>query len=329
MSSESYRYRIYGLNISSSRKIDLLEEHFGDGALDLCVEWHASSETTPDQSSDWHQVHSEILKLYTIVTLWKSERGDITKVCFEFEDQDPISFIFNLGDQLLSVYHSNSTSWSDLQSYLVGPAMGIVMRLQGIQCLHSSAVEVDGKAIALVGYSTSGKSTLATGLSKKGAKVIADDIAVLSSRDGRFVVPAGYTKVRLRPEAADFLTDDPDSLPIVYSHRDSRYVSLNEDTSYRGDALPLSAIYILGEHSDDFKEPCIEDVSAKDKLVRLLQNTYGSYVVMDELRAKEFKALSRVAQQIPIRKLRYAHDIKTLPKQCEIILEDFQKIISQ
>ncbi len=321
-----HHYKIYGLRIASTRKIDLLKEIDPSAETDLTVEWKTSTPHTPDNGPDWEQVHSEMLKLYAVITLWKNENSTITKVCFELEGREPLNFVFDANRKLLSIYHHSEESRGDLESYLVGPALGIVMRLRGIVCLHSSVVAINGNAIALLGHSTAGKSTLAAGLAEAGAKILADDIAVVTTGSAGFYVHPGYSKIRLRPVAAKFLTPNPDSLPIVYSHRDSRYVSLSEETGFEGAALPLSSIYVLGEFSEEYRDPFIKPLETKDKLIRLLQNTYGSYVVMDELRANEFKVLSKIAQTIPMRKLFYAQDIETLPKQCEIILEDFRSL---
>ncbi len=321
-------YKIYGLNIFSSRRISLLKEQPPLNQPDISVDWKISTQNTPDNIYKWKEVHSETLKLYEIISMWETENenGSFTKVSFELEGKRTLNFVIDENKENLWIYHHENETKSDLESYLIGPALGFIMRLRGIICLHSSAVEIDGKAIALVGHSTTGKSTTAAGLAEFGAKILADDITVLITQNDEFIVQSGYSKIRLRPVAAEFLTDNPDELPIVYSHRDSRYVSLDETNNFRPQPLPLSAIYVLGEVSDEYKIPFIEPINVQDKLVALLVNTYGSYVVMKDLRAKEFKVLAEIAQKIPMRKLFYAHDISTLSTQCELIIKDFREI---
>lgn len=317
-----HHYKIYGLAISSTRKIALLSESEPAAKSDLDVDWIAAGPDTPDKNLEWRQVHTELLKLYAVISLWRNEQTGLTKVTFEMEGREPLDFVVDSGNKRLTIIHHPDELISDLESYLVGPGLGIVMRLRGMVCMHSSVVAINGKAVALLGHSTAGKSTTAAGLANAGAKVMADDIAVLTPKENGFEVQPGYSKVRLRPVAAGFLTENPESLPIVYSTRDSRYVSLDQDKGHNNGALPLVAIYILGNVSEDYNEPSIAPVESKDKLLSLLVNTYGSYVVMDDLRAFEFELLSKVAKTIPIRRLFYSHDISTLPRQCEIILKD-------
>lgn len=322
------QYKIYGLNIQSSRKVSLLKEQKSAKKIDLSVDWKISTSQTPDNTLNWKEVHTETLKLYTIISLWEAEteEGTFTKVSFELENNHQLNFVVDEEKENLWIYHHKEESVRDLESYLVGPALGFIMRMRGIICLHSSAVEIDGKAIALVGHSTAGKSTTAAGLAEAGAKILADDITVLIPQDNDFIVQSGYSKVRLRPIAAKHLTENSEDLPIVYSNRDSRYVSLNENDNFQTNSLPLSAIYVLGDFSDDHKIPSIEPINSNNKLIMLLAFTYGSYVVMDKLRANEFKVLAKVAKTIPMRKLFYAHDITTLSAQCELILKDFRGI---
>jgi hypothetical protein len=48
---------------------------------------------------------------------------------------------------------------------------------------------------------------------------------------------------------------------------------------------------------------------------------------MERLRVNEFKILSKIATKIPVRQIFYTYDINTLPKQCELINQDFRQLI--
>lgn len=323
-----YQYRLYGLNVSSSRKINLLtEEHFAHA--DLEVEWFVSNEETPDRKADWKRVSTEFLDQIENISLWESdfENKKLTNVRFSIETEQNINFLTDESRRRLQIYHDETLAENDLDSLFVGPVLGFTLRLREIVCLHSSVVGINGKAIAFLGHSSSGKSTIAAALAEAGAEILSDDIAVLQQDAAGFLVQAGYSKVRLRPKAAEFFSENPASLPIVYTSRESRYFSLEETGIFHSGPLPLAAIYLLGEISDDYLEPFVRPASSHEKLLDLIKNTSGSYVVTGKLRAAEFEVLSKIATTIPIRRLHYAHDVKTLPRQCEIILEDFQSLI--
>lgn len=324
-----YKYHIYGLNILSTRKINLLNEvPFSNS--DLKVDWNISNSKTPDNNLEWKRVKTEFLEKIDEISVWEtdSQNESFTKVVFERNKLRKINFILDSKKETLSVYHHKDELISDLESYFVGPVLGFTLRFREIICLHSSVVGIDGKAIAFLGHSTAGKSTIAAGMANLGAEILSDDVGVLSFKDDGFMVHSGYSKIRLRPKAANFLTDNPENLPKVYSMKDSRYFSLENNDKFHSTSLPLSAIYVLGEISDDYKVPLLKPIESQKKLMSLFPNTIGSYVVSGDLRAKEFKVLAQIAKTLPMRQLYYAHDITTLTSQCELILEDFSKIVA-
>ncbi len=58
-------------------------------------------------------------------------------------------------------------------------------------------------------------------------------------------------------------------------------------------------------------------------MLALLANTYSYYLVDKVLRAQEFEALSRLLDQVPIRRVTPHPDPAYLPRMCELIVEDF------
>ena len=96
-----------------------------------------------------------------------------------------------------------------LAPLLEGPVISGILALDGECVLHASAVEVEGRALAFVGGSGQGKSTLATLLCLGGASLVSDDVlrVDLSGEEAR-CFPGGR-RTRLRSNAAALL----DSLP--------------------------------------------------------------------------------------------------------------------
>jgi hypothetical protein len=322
-----YSYRIYGLRIASSRRIALLREESG-GNIDVTVQWHTRSHKAWDETVIWTEIKTELLGLMEEVTLWESRgpNGISTKVDLKVDEARILSFVLDTEKNALDIYYPPDVSEEDLESYFVGPILSFVLRLREHVCLHASAVGVNGKAIVFLGHSTAGKSTTAAGMAQAGAAILADDIVALSVEAEGFYVQPGYTRVRLRPKAADFLTPNPSELPRVYSHRDSFYYAFSDSGRFAATALPIGAIYLLGEISEEYTEPFIKPVVPQERLIKLVANASGIYVVRGERRGIEFDSLSRIANTVPMRKLYHAHDIKTLPKQCEIILDDILKL---
>ena len=81
-----------------------------------------------------------------------------------------------------------------------GTLLALQLYLRGRTVLHASAVERDGTAVAFLGHSGMGKSTLAALLCAAGARVVSDDVVPVASGDWP-LVPLGATELRLRPGA--------------------------------------------------------------------------------------------------------------------------------
>ncbi len=72
----------------------------------------------------------------------------------------------------------------ELSSWMLGTVLGYAMCLRGLPTLHGSVVEIDGRAVALLGASGAGKSTLAGALVAAGHAMLADDHLVVRRADG-------------------------------------------------------------------------------------------------------------------------------------------------
>src|SRR5207245_7692556 len=59
-------------------------------------------------------------------------------------------------------------------SYLLGPILGLVLRLRGVTCLHASAVAFGDRSVAFVGQTGAGKSTTAAAFARPACGVISD-----------------------------------------------------------------------------------------------------------------------------------------------------------
>ncbi|QDB80206.1 hypothetical protein FE251_13065 [Georgenia wutianyii] len=81
-----------------------------------------------------------------------------------------------------------------------GTLLALQLYLRGNAVLHASAVERDGTAVAFLGHSGMGKSTLAALMCADGARVVSDDVVPVAA-GSRPCVPLGATELRLRPGA--------------------------------------------------------------------------------------------------------------------------------
>jgi hypothetical protein len=109
---------------------------------------------------------------------------------------------------------------------LPGTVVAFLLAMAGFSVLHGSAVEVDGGALAFVGPSGQGKSTLAALFCATGAPLVTDDVLPLKFVTGRgspqvYCVRSG-TEIRLREKAAS-LAQRFDAATAVRMTADDRH----------------------------------------------------------------------------------------------------------
>lgn len=216
----------------------------------------------------------------------------------------------------------------DACTYLVGPVMGLVLRLRGTVCLHSSAVAIDGRAIALLGAPGAGKSTTAAVFARSGFPVLSDDIVALADKGTSFLVQPGYPRLNLWPDSVRELFGSEAALPRITPTWDKRYLPLDQNGHrFVSRPLPLGAIYILYGRDSALTAPVIEELSGKEAFMALVANTYVNHLLDQDMRRAEFDVLTRIVSEIPIRKVRSIAEPSAIFHLCERIGADAAKVM--
>ena len=103
--------------------------------------------------------------------------------------------------------------------------------------LHASAVELDGSAMAFVGNSGQGKSTMATLMCARGARLVTDDVLSVDLDGDRAFARLGATELRLRKGADElaalFVAADVPNRRTSADHR--QVLRLADDATDRVD----------------------------------------------------------------------------------------------
>lgn len=213
---------------------------------------------------------------------------------------------------------------AEVTALLVGCVLGVAMRLQGLMCLHSSVVNVDGEAISLIGEKGAGKSTTAAAMAQMGYSVLTDDIAVINLVEGRFYVHPGYPSLRLWNTAVQALRGSTKGLAQVFRSIEKHLVELGVEDGWRFEktALPLKAIYLLGERDREKVRPSWTAVSRVEGLRGLMMNQYPQWLRLEELRQRqEIAVLAQLIQEVPVRRVKRSDDLSSV--------EDVGKALSE
>lgn len=112
---------------------------------------------------------------------------------------------------------------------------------------HGSAVEVAGGAVAFLGESGTGKSTLATAFAIGGGKFLADDGIVVEQCDGRFFVFPSDASIRLWDDSLQFLRDRLGEIQSSLGPDSKSKVFANEHLVHCDHPCVLLAAFFIGD----------------------------------------------------------------------------------
>jgi hypothetical protein len=254
--------------------------------------------------------------------IWKSRDG----LYLRLEYFDGTQFwLEGSGKEIWATWPEASTL-DDACSYLVGPVLGLLLRLRGITCLHASAVALEDRGVVFVGAEGAGKSTTAAAFALEGHSVLSDDVVALAENGSEFLVLPAYPHLCLWPESVNMLFGAPDALPHFTKNWEKQRLFLGEgQTKFENRTVPLGAVYFLGERRTG-AAPAVEAVRSQTALLALVADTFANKVLDREMRAREFDVLGRLVTSVRVRQVFPHSDPSRIHDLCRVIREDFATV---
>lgn len=187
------------------------------------------------------------------------------------------------------------------------------LTLQGEETLHATVLEMEGRAVGLLGQSGAGKSTLAAYLISRGADLITDDMLRVSfAGDAILAHPGPYRLKLLDQPATGFL---PEAVADGHFNALSGKIMVRPRRERRGHRTPsrLAALFHLGDPDDD----TISDVSSTRlsglELARTLMSSAMDTRYAGSSRMEhQMRFVARVAALLPVHALRYPRTVAAL-----------------
>jgi hypothetical protein len=254
--------------------------------------------------------------------IWKTPDGVFLHLVY----YDGIEFWLDRRGRTLWAVWPETSTLSDALSYLLGPVLGLLLRLRGVTCLHASSVALEYCSVVFVGSEGTGKSTTAAAFAREGYGVISDDVAALAESEGGFQVMPAYPHVCLWPDSVEKIYGSSEALPRLSLGSEKRRLALGDQgTRFENRLLPLGAIYVLGDRRPD-PAPYAEGVRPKAGLLSLVADTFANKILDREMRAREFAVLGRLVTTVPIRRIHPHKDPSRLEELCAVIHKDFASL---
>src|SRR5207245_2907163 len=90
----------------------------------------------------------------------------------------------------------------------------------------------------------------------------------------------------------------------------------------------LRAIYELTDRSDASDAPSVTARTGKEALVALIGHSYAGMLLDKQMRIRDLDVLGRVAAAVQVRRVTPHRNVGRLSALCDVIVEDFEKIVS-
>jgi hypothetical protein len=193
---------------------------------------------------------------------------------------------------------------------------GICLNLQGQVAIHANAVSLSELAIAFVGASGMGKSTLSAYCASRGAGFVTDDVLVV---DNQGLVIPGNPRIKLFPHTCESLGLDAseETNYKIFYQAEQLGAKLHQSS------LPLGIIYLLAESEDE--NIYSEQLSQPQAVFELLTNGYDVNVFIPH-NPKLLDAYTHLVRQTPVKKLYYPRDFQLLPQVYEFLFKEINQL---
>lgn len=174
--------------------------------------------------------------------------------------------------------------------------------------LHGSAVVVDGAAVAFLGLSRSGKTTLASACARAGHPLLSEDVVELHlAKDGYMVQPKRAV-VRLFADSARHLhlLEHPKNDVIG-----KQEIAVGDTLAIAGQAAPLAALFLLGAGAA--ADVTIDALAGANAAAQLMPHAFVLDVEDHKRLQAHFERMMRLAGAVHCYRLDYPRRYDHLP----------------
>lgn len=204
-----------------------------------------------------------------------------------------------------------------LKRFILGPGFANLLHQRRRLILHASAVNIGNTAVVFLGPRGRGKSTISLALTKRGHSLLSDDLLsiLINEKDFPLVFP-GFPRIKILPDVIWNIGEDPNSFDEIYL--DSNKLSYKALYNFSDTPLPLKVIYYIEESN----ETVIEVIDPKQHVPCLMKSSFCLKIFNKKGLYENFYQCSKIANMIPLKKIRVKRSLEDLQNLVEIIEDD-------
>ena len=259
---------------------------------------------------------------------WPPEHGDMSVAVYD-EAKSYFLRISNYADFVIAndrrqigVWAPPTTSLETLRHLLLDQVLPRVLAHPGRLVLHGGAVKIGDEAIAFVGETGSGKSTLTASFHAASYPPLSDDCLIITGTENGVLCQPTYPCIRLWPDAiSNLYAQEPKVAPMAHYSNKQRLI-LDIGDKYKSLQSPLTAIYLLAP------EPLTKDISIFHKrlspaeaCIEIIRNSFQLDPTDSLLGAAILEEASNIAETVPLFALYYKRDYSLISDVIKYIVD--------
>lgn len=294
----------------------------------LLPELEACNKEIPDFHFSWSEQNTGIeSEGISWLHHWKTPDGEAFCSCgkkgskFVLRFHEMLDFYLSEDQRDITCISRKNVPTSTIRHLLIDQVVPRILGHWGSLVVHGSAVSIEGKAVAFVGASGLGKSTLAAYLHKQGHTILTDDCFRLNDNEPNEIsITPNYPGVRLFDDSSGAVFSSSSTSEVAHYTRKKRLVIENGAETRDHN---LAAIFFLSPLTGkQNKTVAITPIHGLQCIMKLVECSFGLYGgTNDELRRHFIKQGSLANSAIPFLQLGYPHQYNQLPAVCKRILE--------
>lgn len=221
-------------------------------------------------------------------------------------------FAINLDATAVSCVPAPGTTAATVEHLFLNQIVPLALSQQGRLVLHGSAVNSGGRALAFLGDSGQGKSTLAGHFASHGMPFLTDDGLFIDQLDDRARVVPGHRSIRLWADSErSLLPSGSKKADEVQFTNKGRF---HADGVFRhcADATDLQCIYLLRNSAVDSVQ--ISPMPTAAAFMALVNHSFLLDTESSEVLGRHFSQLQALIRTTKVFSLDYPRDYSRLPQ---------------
>ena len=202
---------------------------------------------------------------------------------------------------------------------LYGLVLSFVLHYKGITNVHASAAVADGRALALLAESGTGKSTIAAALAEAGYPLLTDDVLALRQSRQGFEAQPGYPRISLSQASAQAILGRP-AFGETKGKDGKTAVPVGQGWgTFCGKTVPLGALFVLRRGAN--APVTTQRLSKADAVGALLEHTHAIAFMPQAMIQHSLGFIANLTASTPVWSLSYPSGFRHVGQVVSVIAD--------